>query len=717
MIRFLSILCTLLTLSSCQHQYINHRPIADRIAYHVTKNQNFMQQLKYFKEFQFDFSQVDSTCIQYPKLNCLKELLKISQGPDVGKYLDALGKPPTGLFEGNVNWIGNYEECMSIPNTHYCDMKNVAVKVLGRTIPLSTYGVCIQKKCDIYDVTKLLNSTVNCLNQYLNTSFDFLQIKPADKPAIANPSYPVPVYSKCFDNSTGHQYTSGAYVMIVISIIILTLCILGTIAELGLQLVTSVGAGGVQYSDEISSFNKTEQSLSYNASDVSSKEIDITMFRQITDTKTNKLLSFLLCFSLVKNSKSIFNTNVPPGAIASINGIRTFSITWVILGHLIIEGTQSDNPVSFLKWGQRFSFQVIANAFVSVDSFFVLSGLLVGYLSFKRFETHGKLPLLRYYLHRYIRLTASYLYLIFFVVYLYPLLGNGVRWIGTPEKNCHNMWWTNILYINNIYPTDASKACYGVSWYLANDMQFYIISPLIMWAMYRFKIVGVLLTTGVFLFEYLLANGLIIHLKKASPIVAQAIDPSGGTFSFAAYQQYIYFKPWTRIGPYILGIVLGYVLFYKKTIKGRFAILFYFLGWLVAIGLGFAVVYGPFNAVTKSWNEAENLIYGMSFRLVWAIAICWVIYACHNGYGSIINDFLGWKVFIPLSRLTYGVYLIHFYVIDYYFATLNVNFHFTEVTLAFAFIPIIVTSYFLSYIVAVCIEYPVFNLEKLLLKL
>lgn len=72
----------------------------------------------------------------------------------------------------------------------------------------------------------------------------------------------------------------------MISIIILTLCILGTIAELGLQLVTSVGAGGVQYSGEISSFNKTEQSLSYNASDVSSKEIDITMFRQITDTKS-----------------------------------------------------------------------------------------------------------------------------------------------------------------------------------------------------------------------------------------------------------------------------------------------------------------------------------------------------------------------------------------------------------------------------------------------
>uniref|UniRef100_A0A7M5WUY2 Nose resistant-to-fluoxetine protein N-terminal domain-containing protein n=1 Tax=Clytia hemisphaerica TaxID=252671 RepID=A0A7M5WUY2_9CNID len=511
-------------LSSCQE--INHQPIADRIAYHVTKNLNFMQQLKYFKEFQFDFSQVDSTCIQYPKLNCLTELVKISQGPDVGKYLDALGKPPTGLFEGNVNWIGNYEECMSIPNTHYCDMKNVAVNLMNRVTPLSTYGVCVPKECDIYDVTKLLNSTVNCLNQYLNKSINIIQVKPASQPVAPNAFAPVPLYSKCFNDQTYSKYSGGTYAMIVISIIILTLCILGTIAELGLQLVASIKATGFEYTNEISTYNKTE-STTFNSEN---GEANMKKFREMPEAKPNKLLSFLLCFSLVKNSKSIFNTNVPPGAIASINGIRTFSITWVILGHLIGNGMSGDNPLPFFTWLKRFSFMAVSNAFVSVDSFFVLSGLLVGYLSFKRFETHGKLPLLRYYLHRYIRLTPSYLYLIFFVVYLYPLLGNGVRWIGTPEKNCHNMWWTNILYINNIYP-DQGEGCYGVSWYLANDMQFYIISPLIMWAMYRFKIVGVLLTTGVFLFEYLLANGLLIHLKKGTPVIGGFFDPNP-QFSF-----------------------------------------------------------------------------------------------------------------------------------------------------------------------------------------
>ena len=49
----------------------------------------------------------------------------------------------------------------------------------------------------------------------------------------------------------------------------------------------------------------------------------------------------MLCFSIVKNTKAIFNTKVPDGAINSINGIRTISITWVILGHLISQVIQS----------------------------------------------------------------------------------------------------------------------------------------------------------------------------------------------------------------------------------------------------------------------------------------------------------------------------------------------------------------------------------------
>ncbi|XP_066933870.1 nose resistant to fluoxetine protein 6-like [Clytia hemisphaerica] len=691
-------------ISTCANQDIpiNHRPIADRVMHHILQNQNFMHHLKYLEDFQFDFSGMsDQSLFQTLKPSCLLELMKISQGPDVGKYLDALGKPSAGLFDGNTAWIGNYEECMSIPDSHYCDMKNVALNLVNRVTLLSNYGVCAPKECDIFDVTNLLNSSVNYLEHQLNRSLNFIMIFPANQSiSPTNPVQPVQTNSLCYSDETYSKFSNGAIAMIVISSIIFALCVIGTTLELILTLIQSMMMETMGYMDDLNSLPV----------DSTQKQTNLAFS---PESYSNIFLRFFLCFSIIRNSKAIFNTDVPSSAILSINGIRTLSIWWVILGHLIIHLTSSDNPVIFLNdWLKRFSFQAIGNAPVSVDSFFVLSGLLVGYLSFKRFETHGKLPLLRYYLHRYIRLTPSYLYLIFFVTYLYPYFGSGPTWRGSPEaEHCSSYWWTNILYINNIYP-DVGHECYVVSWYLANDMQFYIISPLIMWVMYRFKKTGVFLVLGVFIFEVLLANGLLIHLKKASPIFLDLSNIQ----AVLAYQIDIYFKPWTRIGPYILGIVLGYIMFYKKTYQGKYPKLFYAFGWFVAFGLGFAVVYGPYSATKHSWSEAENIIYGMSFRLVWAVALCWVIYACHNGHGSIINDFLGWKVFIPLSRLTYGVYLIHYYLLDFIFDSMKTTFHTSEVNVAFLFIPIMVTSYFMSYIVAVCIEYPVFNLEKLFLK-
>ena len=45
--------------------------------------------------------------------------------------------------------------------------------------------------------------------------------------------------------------------------------------------------------------------------------------------------SYLLCFSVITNGEKILNTKQAPGNIAAINGIRTISTTWVILGHTV----------------------------------------------------------------------------------------------------------------------------------------------------------------------------------------------------------------------------------------------------------------------------------------------------------------------------------------------------------------------------------------------
>ena len=65
--------------------------------------------------------------------------------------------------------------------------------------------------------------------------------------------------------------------------------------------------------------------------------------------------------------------------------------------------------------------------------------------------------------------------------------------------------------------------------------------------------------------------------------------------------------------------------------------LFFLIGWIVAIVLGLTVVYGTWASSKKGgkpFNEAENVIYASLSRFTWAVAVAWVIFACHNGFGG-----------------------------------------------------------------------------------
>ena len=95
-----------------------------------------------------------------------------------------------------------------------------------------------------------------------------------------------------------------------------------------------------------------------------------------------------------------------------------------------------DNIGSVIKdTATQFSYQAILNGFFAVDSFFFLSGLLVSYLTMRemsrRKERGAKLanifPFVTYYLHRILRLTPAYAFVVLIVWQLLPSLGSMVR--------------------------------------------------------------------------------------------------------------------------------------------------------------------------------------------------------------------------------------------------------------------------------------------------
>ena len=59
-------------------------------------------------------------------------------------------------------------------------------------------------------------------------------------------------------------------------------------------------------------------------------------------------MEFFLCFSLLRNTRDVLKTDVAPGAVTSLYGLRVVSLFWVILGHVYVYSNQ-DGIVGMLK--------------------------------------------------------------------------------------------------------------------------------------------------------------------------------------------------------------------------------------------------------------------------------------------------------------------------------------------------------------------------------
>ena len=60
------------------------------------------------------------------------------------------------------------------------------------------------------------------------------------------------------------------------------------------------------------------------------------------------------------------------------------------------------------------------------------------------------------------RLTPTYMFVLLFWNKLTVFLGEGPNWLNyQSDEACNKYWWTNLLYINNFYPTKfgASVSC------------------------------------------------------------------------------------------------------------------------------------------------------------------------------------------------------------------------------------------------------------------
>ena len=186
--------------------------------------------------------------------------------------------------------------------------------------------------------------------------------------------------------------------------------------------------------------------------------------------------------------------------------MRAISMTWVILGHHFLgansylDGRNKEYKDSIAgDGGGGLFFEPLTRDF-SVDSFLFIGATLLSYLLLKDLDkTNGwmnfkgliRIPL--FYINRYLRISIPYGLAILVFAGFFPLVFKepmGVAtMIQTVGDECSTYWYRHLLYYNTFkfvdeFGSKRQDGCMGVTWYLAFDMQWFIISPLIVYPLW-----------------------------------------------------------------------------------------------------------------------------------------------------------------------------------------------------------------------------------------
>ncbi|XP_023338900.1 uncharacterized protein LOC111709470 [Eurytemora carolleeae] len=427
-------------------------------------------------------------------------------------------------------------------------------------------------------------------------------------------------------------------------------------------------------------------------------------------SKTLSLRNCILSFSAIRNFRKIVNIDESSEDLNFLHGMRFLSMTWVILGHTFFFSLPYlDNlkPL-FDEAKSSLSFQAVLQGTFAVDTFFFISGLLFTYLFFNKLTSKpGSVNTVigwsQLIIHRFIRILPPYLALVVLLEPLSFFLCSGPLCPSKPGVNCGMYWWRNILNIQNFFHFD--EMCAAWTWYLALDFQFFVLTVPVL-------VVFVLVPplAAVILFGLLLGSWISTFLVAGQYNVSP--DLLNSVFSSASIVfDVMYDKPWTRAGPYIVGLVSGYTL--HRLSKSGFPIMTFskqLVCWLVSTVLALGLVYGLYE---DKLTSTQAQLYSTFARSTWALVLAWISVSCGSGFGGIINWILSLPGLRPLSRLTYTAYLIHPLIMLLFYSNLEVPYHGSILGYSLQYTGFLLTSYGAALLYSLVFEAPWINIQKL----
>ena len=362
-----------------------------------------------------------------------------------------------------------------------------------------------------------------------------------------------------------------------------------------------------------------------------------------------------------------------PPDLPALTGLRFFAAFFVLIAHLlsqIFHQDQTNIAVSLLN----------SLSGIGMPLFFVLSGFVLQYNYAGFLKNPTGRTVLKFYIVRISRLyplfitlfAAEYISVNFVKEYE---LSNSV-WValsGFPYFDCSTLYEPIILYLTLtqswVYQQFYSEVYEGyhsviyvygpmapVTWSISVEWFFYLLFPLF----------SVLFSKISSMKVWAIALGLIVIVQFAcnyaaysstSAIDSFAISIYGGNASLEAglqdsfFRWIMYFFPLAQLPNFLLGALIGQLLFFKGPPRESSALRPDLMFWVAMAftALLYLLAFSPYRI---------SFITHLHYNALFSVPIAFIIYALTNPDTRICR-FLSHRLLVKMGESSYSIYLLH----------------------------------------------------------
>lgn len=436
--------------------------------------------------------------------------------------------------------------------------------------------------------------------------------------------------------------------------------------------------------------------------------------------KKGPLHRALCAFSLEANIELLLNTGSGKESEASmyrfLHGMRIFAIYSIVLGHSysFFDPLAVARIVNILHYADTLGFGFVLAGYWGVDVFFFISGFLMVYNIDKLSKTH----LNRFCIwlvaivRRHLRTTPP----VFFVImccFVVPVFASGPNLKALMEKihtEFSNEWWQILLQVRNVGDR-RQQGFLGLLWFISVDFQLFMVAMPTVLILKRYYW-GKIASFGVMGAVCSAVTVWQLHGTGYPPFMMPIITD----LSVANNYHYdVYVWPFQHGICYFAGCIICLLVQRYRDVK--ISKLKQFSMWCLCATCGLTCLF-----IKYDWCRGRNpteewvtLLVSVANGLCCAVFMSWLVFACAAGKGGLVSRFLSWRALVPLSRLSFGIYIIHVPLYYFFFALARERTFYSHFTLVLLSLGIFVVSSMLSFFVFVACEAPVGRLEKQLL--